>query len=780
MRKQKNITTMNIKKSCLLFIAALLPAASFAFDVYVKDAYTRLPIPYALVSSHKRTAITDISGQLTLSDSVVHISAFGYRTINIELEGSDSTNVYLKPLQEYAVLPDDEQAREIIMRMGDNHIAPPPHRVWAHSRTVGYKRIKKAKGPVLQLESLSDTLHNWYYTYSSEVISQRTVTANGSLQETIVESRQDGYRWHSQFALLVNQFSTDLWRSPIVMDKVRFLNPFYRQQSHRYRYAIVDTLQNEEGTQLLRIGFAPRKASRDMLLEGEIVVEMQGLQPVCIAMRPSLREDGSASFTVWQRYSTTQLGCRQAVEQAMLRNIGLGGLNTRLFTISELSNFTPAKEVSAPAPTPTLHALSPTSLPERTMRKVYALSQHKDLDAIPHKIDSYFSFRYPLKYVNIPIFSLIDYNPIEGPRVGLAIETSDRLSAFFQLEGHYAYGIMDKKHKYGGFLRLNMLPRYAMQLQFGYKHDVVMPGDIIRTERGGRYLLGDYLYNASAPTLDYRDDYRVTLSGRVHRGLSLFVEGAYSHYQNTPSMGFRVNSPDGGVTASTAPYATVSGKIEARWVPLQRLVSYAGEATVVEEKEPLVRAIYTIASDAHRLDRPYHKLEGSLFAYDASPLWGSYMLSLRGGISLGDFPMADGYFNSGTGGDAFGVSFEQTFFTVPIGFAYRDYYVEMQALYDFYPLIGLKLLDSWELSPVVTFNAGWGGVSHSYTWKTPTPPVDMGKGLFEVGCGIAGLIPNSIYPPLRPSVNGYYRLGAYADSDPMKNWAITINLLLGL
>ena len=240
MRKQKNITTMNIKKSCLLFIAALLPLASFAFNVYVKDAYTRLPIPYALVSSHKRVAMTDISGQLTLNDSVVQISAFGYSTINIELVGSDSTNVYLKPLQEYAALPDDEQAREIIMRMGDNHIAPPPHRVWAHSRTVGYKRIKKAKGPVLQLESLSDTLHNWYYTYSSEVISQRTVTANGSLQETIVESRQDGYRWHSQFALLVNQFSTDLWRSPIVMDKVRFLNPFYRQQSHRYRYAIVE------------------------------------------------------------------------------------------------------------------------------------------------------------------------------------------------------------------------------------------------------------------------------------------------------------------------------------------------------------------------------------------------------------------------------------------------------------------------------------------------------------------------------------------------------------
>ena len=56
----------------------------------------------------------------------------------------------------------------------------------------------------------------------------------------------------------------------------------------------------------------------------------------------------------------------------------------------------------------------------------------------------------------------------------------------------------------------------------------------------------------------------------------------------------------------------------------------------------------------------------------------------------------------------------------------------------------------------------------------------MGKGLFEVGLGVAGLIPNSIYPPLRPSINGFYRVGAYADSNPNKNWSIILSFLLGL
>lgn len=771
---------MNIQKVCLLLIVAFFPLASIAVEVSVQDARTHLPIPYAVVSSHDETRVTDIRGHLGLQQGQVAISAFGYHTLRMSLVEADSTTVYLEPLRGGMALQDDAQARAIIMGVGDKHIAPAPYSVYAHSRTIGYKRIKKPKGPEALLEPLSDTLQDYYYVYSGEAISQHEVSSKGSLNERIIESRQDGYQWHSRFALLVQQITTDIWRNPIVVDKISFLPPFHRQQSHRYSYAILDTLRSEAGGQLLRIGFAPRGESRDMLLEGEFIVELPSLQPVYVAMRPSLHEDASARFTVWQRYGTTSLGQWQAVEQALLRDVGLTALNTMIFTISEYSNFTPAGSAVAHDAIPALQALPSSTLPERTMQKVSSVAQGKDLDAIPHKIDSYFSFRYPLKYINIPVFSLFDISRIEGTRVGLALETSDRLSDIFQIEGYYAYGIKDKEHKYGGFLRLNFLAQYDMQLQIGYQHDVVMPGDMIRKERSGRYLLGDYLYHSSSPMLDYRDDYRLTLSGRACRGLSLFLEGAYGQYRNVPGMGFRVAQSDGSYTATTTPYATVSGKLEARWVPLQRLVRYEGGTKVVEEKEPLVRIIYTIASDVQRLKSPYHKLEGSLAGYGASPVWGSYMLSLRGGVALGDYPMADGFFNSGTGGGIFGVTFSQTFFTVPIGFAYRDYYAEMQLQYDFYPLVGLKLMDSWELAPVVSFNAGWGGVSHNYQWQGSKAPVDMSKGLFEVGVGLAGLIPNSIYPPLRPSVNGFYRLGAYADKDPMQNWSIMVSLLLGL
>ena len=780
MQNKKSFIVLLIKCLPLLTLLGLaLPAKGGPATVSVKDAQTRLPIPFALVSNGGRVTLTDAMGLLASQGNSLSISAFGYQSQEVTLNGEDSLHVYLQPIAHRESTTDDIHAREVAMTLGAKHTPPPPHRAVAHSRAVGYKRIKKTKWQGYTLESLPSPLNDWYYVYSSELITKRNNSSNSPQLDEIIAYRQDGYPWYSQFALQVRQFSAELWNNPIVVSKMPFVSPFHHAQSQLYTYTIVDTLRDGQGQTLLRIAFAPRKANRDKLLEGEFIVNANDYRPLYIIMRPSLQDKASARFTIWQRYAMTELGHWQPVEQAMYANVGLSALKTRLFVITEYSNFT-REGTPASASLPTLSPLDPSTLPERTMRATSALSQQRRIGDTPHKIDSYFKFRYPLRYINIPVFSLIDFGKVEGPRVGLAIETSDRLSSIVQLEGYYAYGIRDKQHKYGGFLRFNILPRHDLQLQLGYTHDAVMPGDMIRKDRNGRYLLSDYLYNMSAPMLDYRDDYRLTLSARVHRGLNLFVEGAYSTYANKPGMGFKIREHDGSFSPGASPYSLISGKAEVRWVPFQRLAVYNGGSKVVEENNPLARLTYTVACDAGNMARVFHKIETSLFSYASSPIWGSYMLTLRGGATLGDNPLADGYFNSGTSGGVFGVTFKQIFYTVPIGFAYRDYYVDLQAQYDFAPWVALKLLDSWELSPLISFNAGWGGVRENYNWGTTNPPVDMGKGLFEVGLGIAGLIPNSIYPPLRPSINGFYRVGAYADSNPNKNWSIILSFLLGL
>lgn len=780
-RAGKRISQLIGRLTVVLSLCIAFTDVGYSFDGYVKDAYTHLPIPYAQVKRNGVVVVSDAEGRFTASWEELQCSAFGYEPLEMRVAGQDSVVLYLQPCQGVAKRSDTRDAREIAMAVGAQYAPMHGYNTLAHSRVVGYKRMKRPRGREKYLETLSDTLRDWYYVYSSEVISQGEVGANGPLQEEIIDYRQDGYNWHGQFAQLVRQFSLNLWDNPIETGKVPFVNPFYPREARLYSYTLLDTLRDAQGRTLLRVGFTPRGAARDKLLEGEFMVDASNMRPLYVALRPSLEKKASTQFAVWQRYGSSALGHWHPVEQAMYTSLGLSSLQTRLFSITE---FTYSERGSSrqgrTALLPSLRPFSGQSLPERTMRATRALSRQEDISAVAHKIDSYFSFRYPLRYVNIPVFSLIDLSTGEGARVGLALETSDRFSSVVQLEGYYAYGTCDKRHKYGGFLRFNFLSRYAMQLQLGYMHDVEMPAGLIWEEKGERYKLGNYLFNLGAPVLDYLDDYRLMLRGRVCRGVELFVEGAYSAYENQPGMGFLTAQPDGSYTPSGAPYSLISGKAELRWVPLQRLAMYRGGSQVVEEKSPLIRLAYTVAADAKQLTRTFHRIETLFSSSGISPLWGSYMLTLRGGVTLGDQPLAAGYFNSGAGGSIFGVTFKKVFSTVPVGFAYRDYFVEFVSSYDLYPWVSLKLLDSWELSPLVSFNAGWGGVWKKYNWGEKVAPVDMRDGLFEVGLGVAGLIPNSIYPPLRPSLSCFYRLGAYADSNPVKNVSIMLGILLGL
>lgn len=765
----------------LCLLGLVFPFIGFAQDAFVKDALTRLPIPYALVRHGAITLITDANGHFTPQGNVAHCSAFGYEPAEVSIGANDSVVILLQPSHGALHWADAQLARKFTMAVGLKHAAVRPCDVSAHSRVLGYRRMKHPRGREKFLEPLSDSLGDWYYVYASEILSRGWVGSSGPLLETISDHRQGGYKWHGQFAQLVRQFSLNLWDNPIETGTVPFVNPFFSKESDLYSYTLLDTLRDAHGRTLLRVGFAPRGANRDKLLEGEFLADAQSLQTLYVVMRPSLGEDASAQFTIWQRYGSSALGLWQPLEQAMGTNLGLGSLFTKLFSITE---FTYAeRNGSQQTGAAMAQSLSPRggqALSERTMRATQDLAQQENISAMAHRVESYFSFRYPLRYVNIPVFSIIDLSTGEGARVGLALETSDRFSSIVQLEGYYAFGTCDKRHKYGGFLRCNFLPRYAMQLQFGYMHDVEMPAGMIWEDKGGRYMLGDYLFNLGAPTLDYRDDYRLTLRGRMWRGVELFLEGAYSSYENRPGMGFMALQPDGSLSPSLEPYSLVSGKVELRWVPLQRLVLYRGGAQVVEERSPLIRLAYTVATEAKQRKRTFHRIESIFSSSAISPLWGSYMLSLRSGITLGDHPLSAGFYNSGAGGSIIGVTFKNVFRTVPVGFAYRDYFVELQTQYDTYPWVGLKLLDSWELSPIVSFNAGWGGVWNRYNWGVQDKPVDMRDGLFEVGLGVAGLMPNSIYPPLRPSLSCFYRLGAYADRDPVKNISIMLSILLGI
>lgn len=77
-----------------------------------------------------------------------------------------------------------------------------------------------------------------------------------------------------------------------------------------------------------------------------------------------------------------------------------------------------------------------------------------------------------LKYFNLPVDKLIDYNKYEGFRLGFGIATNEGISKFFSIGAYLGYGLKDKEWKYGGDLIFNLHKSSESKLLLSYSKDV--------------------------------------------------------------------------------------------------------------------------------------------------------------------------------------------------------------------------------------------------------------------------------------------------------------------
>jgi len=76
----------------------------------------------------------------------------------------------------------------------------------------------------------------------------------------------------------------------------------------------------------------------------------------------------------------------------------------------------------------------------------------------------------------LPLEYLMKLNEYENVRIGMGVQTGERLSRYFQLDGYAGYGLRDKALKYGGGLQVNLQPERDMYLRASYRQDLSEPG----------------------------------------------------------------------------------------------------------------------------------------------------------------------------------------------------------------------------------------------------------------------------------------------------------------
>lgn len=776
----------------------------------VRNAQSGKPLPFVNVGYgyEGRGVVTDVSGKFTLSTPTpvarLIVSNLGYRVDTLSL----SPEVYARQPLRIALYPVEYDIEAVYVSPGVN----PAHRIvlaaiarkdehnpamlpqyslMSYSKIAAYFQQDSATRTDSSLERVYDTARQGYQLFITETVARREHERGKSPVESVLSSRTSGFQRQSLYVMSSSLQSLSFYDDELILVGQPFLNPLSQRGFKRYAFQLEDSLVNLSGDTIFTISFRPKRGGEVRAISGVMQITTQGFALTIVRATVAQSSDYPFGVTIEQRYELVgsrrwfpvELATRLTVN--MLSGLYLDGLTTlREMNFDTLTVGRSARSVDFIISTPShqerdsllaSYRHSPLSPVEQsTYRLIDSVGEEVGLDRLVEGVSSLMSGKISIGYVQIPLFSVLDYNEFEGFALGIGLESSPRVTKHFTLGGFYRYGFRDKHHKYEGFLEFHPFKRYDAHLRLQYAHEVAVPGGLSPLEDGNMakaQLMANRFY---VPQMDYVNSYAVQFSMRLpaHMRIRLGVE--YVEVDNLTGWGYH-EPLNGGVRIGTAEdYPLLLPSVRLEYLPGERRALYSdGLRAVVPSQTRLVLEVtHGMRGFSHQQN--FTKAELFLRTLLSSSTHGSLNLQARGGFILGDYPLSQGFSNWGTDGRFFAFASYTNFTTLPVHSFYHDYYFDFHALYDTLPWLSLRIMKGWRPALAMAFNAGWGGQWNSMQTAHGLSLPDMGRGFFEAGIGISGILPalSDFYG--RPLLMLEYRLPPYGAS----NWKDNLALVL--
>lgn len=174
-----------------------------------------------------------------------------------------------------------------------------------------------------------------------------------------------------------------------------------------------------------------------------------------------------------------------------------------------------------------------------------------------------------------PILKTIGFNPLEGLRLTLGGKTTGYLSRNFFLEGYWAYGVNDMKHKYNVTATYSFRPKLYFkeehprnELSVTKEYDMYTPGEDFHYDPSNTILNNvgvSYLTERS-----YRDAWRIQYLNDVSQNFSVRLYGHYHKDAPTGALEYVQVMRDQSMVQLPHIKDTAIG-IELRWSPGERI-----------------------------------------------------------------------------------------------------------------------------------------------------------------------------------------------------------------
>lgn len=483
----------------------------------IRDAVTNEPLAFVNViyNNGENGVVSDMDGYYNIRN------LRGYQQLTFSLLGYESVTVFpdtvTKNILDISLLPKTVTLNEVIVKPGvnpalriinqvtENRNRNNPEKMSSFSYSSYHKmyftadRQKSSDSALIQSgQNVSDSSSSPPKTYLMlmEFISERKFKFPDKNQEKIIASRVSGFKDPS-FTLLATQLqSFSFYNDLFVLFEKYYINPISPGSASRYSFLLEDTFLTENLDTLFVISFKPLQGKNFDGLKGVLYINSDGY-----AIQNVIAESNAGNgitVKIQQKYELierkkwfpVQLNTQIRINNLSgKKNVTLTGYgksylrDIRLGADAYTGNFSDVILSVAPEAYHQTDSLwkqyRPVPLTRRDSLTYHILDSIGRVKSFDQRLEIWETLStgfIPIGYVQVDLRRFLNYNRKEGFRVGLGIQTNNRLSKYFSAGGHFAYGISDQKTKYGAFLQLFPAWESDTRFSFNYINDVTETG----------------------------------------------------------------------------------------------------------------------------------------------------------------------------------------------------------------------------------------------------------------------------------------------------------------
>ena len=683
-------------------------------------------------------------------------------------------------------------------------ISASPDSISARIDTV-FKNSKKTKFILDSSSYKFKKIISKQHVYQTEKVSTISLT-KGTKKENIIGLKMAGLK-QPVYELLGQEFMPfDLSKKHLKILQFTFQNPFTTEGSKKYKFEITDTITTSEGKEIV-LQFESKKSIRKNKLKGSVTVNLKtfSITKSTFLINSIINvktetvfgwfNNGKSWFPVSQSLLVTKGKGKHNIDflGETVQFDNLTSTSSKKFDYSnnlyvkidrDFSNYNftekPKKQhyqihidKSATKTNPAFfNTIANDTLDKRSQNTYQTLDSLVTATKIEKKI--YFGKKLingqiPFGFIDVRARDLFKYNNYEGFRLGLGLQTNDRLSPYFKLFGYGAYGTKDGvfKSQFGSSFRVSK--NTDTWISGSFTDDITEFADLTLLADNKRFKLYDPRpFNLS--TFYNHQSYELTFESKFLSKIETIFK--INRSRINPLFDYTFIKPNETYKVYNLTLASLSFE----WSPNSKFLQAPQEILEVEKGFPKVilqisHAIPNVLSD----NIEFSKIDVRVYQEKKHLSGQKTTFLLQAGLSLGNAPLSHLYSVAPNNLDREAIlsritfanktSFETMYF--------NEFYSDRYSLFQLKHYFN-KLQISKSIKPTLILGSkvAFGDFSHpenhqGIAFKT------MDRGFYESGLELQNIFKGF-------GLSTYYRYGPYQLATFDRNIAIKLSFTLNL